>query len=141
MTDTIIQDDFFSEKYVPKSNWFKFEKVGDTIAGVVVDIFEKQGQGDFPDQKVFAIKTGAGADETLVPIKKTNDYHMTRTKNVKIGDKLGFKYEKDIPPTQKGKQAAKSIAVFVEHGDFLALVGGLTPKGMEAEDDSDEPAL
>ena len=102
-------DDLFNPTNIPSSNWFKYEKVGDRVAGEVVDIFEKPSTDpNFPDQKVFVLKQANG-ELINAPIKKTSDYLMQRTNRVQVGDRLGFAYEKDIPPKQKGLNPAKSI--------------------------------
>lgn len=116
MTDKKTEDidDVFKDENKPQSNWFAFKTVGDKIAGVVTDIFDKAGEGDFPDQKVFVLKDKNG-EETNVGIKKTSSYLITRTKKVRPGDKLGFIFKAEIPPKIKGHNPAKSIEPYVEY--------------------------
>ncbi len=114
-------DDVFKDENKPQSNWFSFKEVGDKVAGIVTDIFDKAGDGDFGDQKVFVLKTKDG-EEVNVGIKKTSNYLMTRTKKVSLGDKLALIFKAEIPPKITGHHPAKSIEPYVEY----------TPAGDEA---------
>ena len=106
--------DLFKEDNIPQSNWFKFDKVGDKVGGEVSEIFDKPGSGDFPDQRVFVLRQKDGS-MINVGIKKTSDYIIGRTNNVKLGDILGFEFKKEIPAKVKGHHPAKSIEVYVKH--------------------------
>lgn len=110
-------DSLISPENIPASNWFKFENVGDKIGGEITDIFDKTGHGDFPDQKVFVIKHADTGELVNVGIKKTNDFLITRTKNLRQGDMVAFVFEKEIPPTVKGRKPAKSIQVYYKKTD------------------------
>lgn len=108
-------DNLFDEKNIPEGgSWFKFEKVGDKIGGVLVDTFDKPGQDDFPDQRVYVIRTKDG-DEINVGIKKESQrFVINRLKNARPGDLVGFEFEKEIPPAKKGHNPAKSIRPFLQ---------------------------
>lgn len=119
------KDDIFNEENIPASNWFKFEKVGDKVGGEVVGVSEKKSSNPtFPDQRVFEIKKADG-EIVNVGIKTTSDYLMTRTKNVKPGDKIGFEFKKEIPAKVKGYSPAKSIEVYVVHAEKDTVAEGL----------------
>lgn len=111
-----MSDDIFNEENVPESNWFKFVKPGDKVSGVVLDVFEKEGTGDFPAQKVFVLKQKDG-EEVNVGVSVEKDFVIQRTNKVRAGDKLGFKFEKEIPASKKGYSPAKSIIPFVVYTD------------------------
>lgn len=98
--------------------WFKFEKVGDAIGGEVVDMFYQPDNGNGP-QRVFTIKRVNG--ELWNVGLKWNTHTTSRTDKVQIGDKLGLRFDKEIPATVKGHSPAKSIAKFPE------FVGPRTP--------------
>jgi len=106
--------DVFSEENIPESNWFKFENVGDKIAGTVVEIKDKPGQGVFGPQRVWTLKL---ADESLinVGIPLNKDYVISRANTAKLNDILGFAFVKEIPSSTKGFAAAKSIEIYVKH--------------------------
>ncbi len=108
--------DLFDKKNIPESNWFKFSKVGDRVAGLVIDITRKESKdATFPSQRVFTLKK---KDNSLIKvgIKETSDYLMGRTNMVQIGDTLGFEFKAEIPAKKKGHHPAKSIEVFVVKG-------------------------
>lgn len=107
-------EDLFKADNIPASNWAQFLKVGDKFAGEVVDMFEKDADGDYPAQKVFGLQQPDGS-VINVPVKETNAYLIQRVKNVKLGDMLGFEFTKEIPATKKGHHPAKSIQVYVKH--------------------------
>lgn len=126
-------DDIFNDNNIPESNWFKFERVDDKIGGQVVKMFRKEAQGQFPAQLCFTLKNAQGIMNGA-PIKeeeinvgvKDNDYFRPRLDKVKLGDKIGFHFQKEIPATVKGNSPAKSITPYVkpltedERAAFLA---------------------
>lgn len=116
MSENKVQDDWgFSEADIPQSAWFKFDKVGDRIKGVVnEEPYIKKGSAGFEDQKVFALKQASG-EVINVGIKATNDYVISRTNKATVGDILGFEFTKEIPPAVKGHHPAKSITPFVKY--------------------------
>lgn len=109
-----MSDDIFNDDNKPKSNWFKMEKVGDKVAGTILDIFEKEGDGDFPAQRVFEIEQEDG-EAVFYGISLENKYLAPRTKRLRVGDEVGFRFEKEIPAKKKGYSPAKSIEVFVKY--------------------------
>lgn len=108
----MAKKDIFDDENIPKSNWFKFEKPGDKVSGEVIRIFDKPEKDGFPAQRCFELKQEDGST-TNVGIKVTSDYLMGRTNTVKLGDELGFKFIKEIPPAKKGHHPAKSIEVYL----------------------------
>lgn len=107
-------DDIFNEDNIPESNWFKFEKVGDKVAGVVVEIKDRAAKGVFGPSRVWTLKR---ADDTIVnvSIPLNKDYVIGRANSAKLGDKLGFEFVKEIPSATKGFAPAKSLEVYVKH--------------------------
>jgi len=92
--------------------WFSFKKKGDKVGGIIRDIFEMQGRDGLPDQRCFTLED---SEKKLinVGIKKTG-YLLSRTNNLQIGDKLGIKFDKEIPPKVKGFNPAKSYIIYSE---------------------------
>jgi hypothetical protein len=128
--DYDIDNIFGDESTKPESNWFKFEKIGDKIAGLVVDIFEKEGNEQFSPQRVFTVKTKTG-EEVNVGVKTDNEYMAQRVKNVRKGDLIGFEFVKEIPPKVKGYSPAKSIEPrikYTKEGDLERQLEGIAPK-------------
>lgn len=116
--DTIKEE--FSDEYVPSSNWFKFEEVGNSIKGTLVDRYDKESKDEtMPDQVIFVLRKCEVNGEKMNPeeewnvgIKKSNTYILSRMKNVKLGQRVGFLFEKEIEPSRKGMHPAKSIKPF-----------------------------
>ena len=75
-----------------------------------------------------------------VGLKRT-EYILTRTDMLQIGDMLGIKYEKDIPPKTKGFNPAKSMVIFTKlNGPRIGIAAkDLKPsEASSTEDVSDE---
>jgi hypothetical protein len=131
MSENKVQDDWgFSEADIPKSNFFKFEKVGDSIAGVLDDSpYTKEGTDGFPAQVIYPLATKDG-DVVNVGIKKFKtdgvalNYVVQSLKKARKGDVIKFVYTKEIPATKKGYKPAKSITPYLK----------LTPEGNNVRD-------
>ena len=114
-------DDIFNEGNIPESNWFKFENVDDKIGGQVVKMFKKEASGQFSAQLCFTLKNASGVmggkpikEEEINVGVKDNDYFRPRLDKVRLGDKVGFHFTKEIPATVKGNSPAKSITPYVK---------------------------
>lgn len=115
------QDDIFNDDNKPESNWFKFEKVGDKVSGVLAENprVKPDTSGVYGDQRVFVLTQSDGSTVN-VGIRMDKDYIIQRTNDVRQGDKIGFEFAKEIPAKKKGYSPAKSIEVYVvktEEGD------------------------
>ncbi len=110
-------DDIFDPENVPASNWFKFDNVGDKVAGVLVGYEAERVSRDetMPNQRVFELKQKDGTI-VKVGIAITKDYIIGRTNGVKLGDIVAFEFKKEIPPSKKGFAPAKSIEVYIKKG-------------------------
>lgn len=115
------QEDIFNTENKPESNWFKMEKVGDRVSGILTENprTKKDTSGDFGDQRVFSI---AQADGSIMNygVRMDKDYIISRTNRLRQGDKVGFEFVKEIPSSKKNYHPAKSIEVYViytEEGD------------------------
>lgn len=105
-------------------NWFKFEKVGDKVGGTIKDVFESPEHDGFPAQRCFTLLQENGK-YINVGIKKTS-YLLSRTDMLQVGDRLGIKFDRELPPKVKGFHPAKSLVVFTQ------LIGERT--GIKAKD-------
>jgi hypothetical protein len=115
------EENIFDPKNVPESNWFKMEKVGDKVSGLLVENPYKKvdNSGQFGDQRVFVMQQTDGTTINF-GIRVDKDYLMQRTNKLRAGDKVGFEFVKEIPAQKKGYSPAKSIevyAIFTEEGD------------------------
>lgn len=112
-----MQEEFSSE-YVPKSNWYSFDKVGCYIKGTLVNRYIQAGVDIYPDQEVFeldSVETEQGIQDGtwLVGISMKKSYVISRLKNAKLGQRMGLKYAEDIPAKVKGYRPAKSIIPYL----------------------------
>jgi hypothetical protein len=114
-------DDIFSDENKPESNWVKLEKVGDRVSGVIMNIESRGPSGDFVSQIVYTLEQSDGSVVNY-GFKKYKDekngdlapsYVADRLRNARVGDKVGFLFEKEIPPTKAGRKPAKSIQPFL----------------------------
>lgn len=117
-----VTKDLFNEENVPESNWFKFEKVGDKVGGVLVETKDKPAQGVYGPQRVFTLKKSDG-EFVHVGIPLNKDYVIGRANTAKLGDILGFAFVKEVPSATKGFAAAKSIEVYVKHVEASGIDG------------------
>lgn len=108
------EKDLFNPDNIPESNWFKFDKIGDKVFGVLVEVNDKPAKGVYPPQRVFSLKQ---ADGTIahVGIALDKDYVIGRANSAKMGDYVGFEFTKEVPSATKGFANAKSIEVYVKH--------------------------
>jgi len=135
MTKTIVKDDFDSANEVP-SNWVKWNTVGDdkifgTLMrkmkgenaykpGEMVENYEiKADYGSFHnvDEKKNLIETPITINLGEIWSVGGKDGIAKQMANVKIGQKLGFKYIDEKVSRTKGHQPAKLIKVFTPKND------------------------
>lgn len=102
-----INSIFDDDTTIPESAWFNFEKVGDTIAGELIETFENEGK--YGMQQVYVVKTAEGKEFNVALKHTTHKVAVQQLKSAEPGDIIGFKFEKEIP-TDYGN-AAKAITV------------------------------
>jgi len=144
VTQTSDDLDSLGIKGLPRDRavgWFKFEKIGDAVGGTVVDMFFAPENDGMQAQRVFTIERQNG--EIWNVGLRWNSHTQTRTDAVQIGDKLGLRFEKEIPAQRKGYSPAKSIGKYPEYvgardprKSAAALAG---PANAVKPEDFDEP--
>ena len=102
---------FEDESTVPQSNWFKFEEVGDSIQGELVEVFAQEGK--FGAQHVYIVKKADGEEVNVALKDTTHKIAIQQLKSAEPGDVVGFKL-KELVDTGK-VNPAKSIEVRVRH--------------------------
>jgi len=122
----------FSEDNIPESNWMKFTNIGDMIIGTFNSKNDRSGDAGYSDQTVYVLTNckvnGVQkdvAEEWLLGINITDsNYVNDRLKKVVAGQRMGVKFEKEIPTTVKGHNNAKSLMpnVFGMDGNFEKFV-------------------
>lgn len=107
-TAALADDMFNDESTKPQSSWFKFEKVGDSIAGILVaEPYEKNG--DYGMQTLYTLETPDGSEVIVTQKNTSNLRNIKMLRQAVVGDYIAFKYVKDVD-TGKGN-LAKSIDV------------------------------
>lgn len=104
-----IMSDWDNAKEV-KSNWFKFENVGDKIKGTLLSKrLQKANMPGYQDQWVYEIK---GEDGTVynVGISAAKQGTIQRINNCKMGEIIGILFEKE-GEAKKGFKPAKYLKV------------------------------
>ena len=106
--------DVFSDKnkVVPESNFFKFEKVGDSVSGYLVSVRLQEGKGAYGPQKIFLLEQSDG-EEVSVGIAMSKVGVINVMRNAKVGQLIGFKFVKTLAPKTPGFQPTKCIDVFL----------------------------
>ena len=108
-----MSKDFFNEDNEAKSNWFKFEKVGDSVKGTLLSTNVKPARDMFPEQEVYELQTEDGA---VVNVASSKSYVRGCMKRAKVGQIVGFKYDSDYQTEAnkaKGMAPAKTIKVYI----------------------------
>lgn len=87
-------------------NFLKFEKEGDTVTGIVRDVFYRPAEGDFKEQRGFTLEK---EDGTLVNValKREPYFAIRATNDVRLGDMLTVELAELRPAKTKGYSATK----------------------------------
>lgn len=108
-------EEIFSEENIPASNWMKFSKVGDFIKGTYLDRYNKPGQDDFKDQIVYrlvnceAVIDGKKQESKVFSLGISKDFLNDKFRNIIPGQRIGLKFDKELPATKKGFNKIKSL--------------------------------
>lgn len=91
-------------------NWAKFEAVGAKVQGFIRDVFFRQGEGQFADQRGLTLEQ---PDGTLINVGiKHIDFVLAKTNTLRLGDPVTIVFEKEIPATVKGHSATKQFGFY-----------------------------
>lgn len=111
------KDIFEDDNAIPESNWFKFEKAGDSVSGELLEFFDKES--NFGPQRIYVIKTKDGEEINVGLKHSSHKFNIAQLKKAEIGDTIGIKFREFID-TGKGNPA-KAMDVRVrprQHGEF-----------------------
>lgn len=111
MSKDVADDLFGDDSTKPESNWFAFEKVGDTIGGTLIETFEKEGQ--FGKQTVYVVETADGKSWNVALKNTTHKVQIQQLRSADPGDKVAFRFKEEVD-TGKGNKA-KSIECRIRH--------------------------
>lgn len=90
-------------------NFAKFEKEGDTQRGILVDVFFKPEQGQFPEQRGFTLQTQSG-ELVNCAVKNNPDFAIRATDDIKLGDLMTITLSELKPSKTKGYNPTKIYA-------------------------------
>ena len=135
----------FDKRNEVKSNWVKWGKEGDYIAGILVSkrIAKNQLKDGAPDQTIYELKASDGEyhdiDEKKKVVEKATEVRPgeywlvggkpgidAQMRNVKLGEIVGLKFIEEVASKTKGYNATKIIKVYTAHEvdpEFMAGVG------------------
>jgi len=110
------------------TNWAKFEKVGDKVSGYIKDVFYREAQGIYKEQRGITLLQENGVFINLA-IKRL-DFVLAKTDNLRLGDPLVAELT-DLQENDKGNPT-KIVSYF---GKNLAEnVDNKTVKELDQED-------
>lgn len=110
MTTTKPNEEWANAEEV-KSNWFKFEKVGDKIKGTLIKKrLQPSNDPTFKDQWVYELKTVSG-EVFNVGVSVDKQGTIMRLNNCKVGEIIGILFEKEGEVKKKGFHPAKMLKV------------------------------
>jgi len=111
--DINLDDLFQDDSTKPESNFFVFEKIGDSVQGtLVMEPYEKTSK--FGEQTIYTIQRSSDKKEFLVALKATtHKFNILQLKSAQVGDLLAFRL-KDLVDVGKGN-LCKSLEVRIRH--------------------------
>jgi hypothetical protein len=106
-------DLFQDETTIPESDWFKFEKIGDTAQGTLLEEPQYGVPGKFGPQNIYTLET---ADGRVIMVGLNPASHVRAVRQLKqadVGDMVAMRYTGDYD-SGKGNPG-KSIDVRIKH--------------------------
>jgi acetamidase/formamidase len=111
------------------NNFAKFEKAGDSVTGILRDVFYQKAEGQYPERRAFTLELADGTF-TNIAIKRNPYFAIRATNDVHLGDLLTVKLAELRPSKIKGYNATK-IYTF-EAGTLPENTANPTVKELEA---------
>lgn len=94
-----------------KSNWFKFDKVGDKVKGTLLSRkLQPSSNPQFPDQWIYELKTEDSVQNVGISVKKAGT--VQRLNSCSDGEIVGIAFDSETPSKSKGFAATKNLKVF-----------------------------
>lgn len=116
-------------------NFAKFEKVGDSVTGIVRDVFYQKAEGQYPERRAFTLEDDKGVFHN-VAIKRNPYFAIRPTNDVRLGDLLTVTLSDLKEPSVKGHHKVK-IYTFTS-GTLPENANNPTVKELEAFDMADQ---
>lgn len=92
------------------TNWAKFEKVGDKVQGYIRDVFYRQAEGQFKEQRGITLEQTNG-ELINVGIKRIS-FILNKTDDLRLGDPLTVELTELKKSGTKGFSATKVFSFF-----------------------------
>jgi len=121
MADEIKDDLFTMEDTLPEEDWVKWDVIGKTEQGILVDEPQYNVVGKFGLQNIYTIETAEGKIKMIGLNPKTHVRAVRQLKQAEVGDVIAIRYESDYD-SGKGNPG-KNIVVRIKH---LPKTGGET---------------
>ena len=91
-------------------NWAKLENVGDSVQGYIRDVFAREAEGDFKEQRGITLEQPNG-ELINIGIKRI-DFVLSKTDGLRLGDPLTIELEKETPSSTKGYSPTKIFGFY-----------------------------
>jgi len=106
----------YDDDNIVKSNWAKWDKVGNTYEGVYVAREQRENtlKGDGSMQTIYTL---VQEDESTIKVGGPGGRDLSQLHELPFGAYVGIKYMADIEPKKPGYNPSKSVCVFCEKDD------------------------
>lgn len=96
-------------------NWAKFENIGDSVQGYIRDVFYREAEGDFKEQRGITLEQ---PDGTFINVGiKRIDFVLAKTNDLRLGDPLTIELEKETPNQDKRLNPIKIFGFYGKNLD------------------------
>lgn len=112
-------------------NFATFEKVGDSVTGILRDVFYRPAEGQFKQQRGFTLEQEDGK-LVNVALKRDPYFAIRATNDVHLGDLLTVTLSELRPPKEKGFSPTKIFSF--TSGTLAENAKNPTVKELEAKD-------
>ena len=111
----LVEDLFADESTELKSGWAKFEKIGDSFAGILVETYEKSSA--MGDQVIYVLEQNDG---TMLNVGLSATSHKRTNSQLKVanvGDQVAFRFVDEYETKFKGAdgKATKGKNIVARH--------------------------
>jgi len=119
------------------TNFFKFEKIGDSVQGFIRDVFYRPAEGIYKEQRGITLEQEDGVFVN-VTIKRL-DFILKETDNLRLGDPLTITFEKEIVNKDTSKHNTKQLGFYGKNlpeneGEKTVRELDLEDQGLAAEE-------
>lgn len=96
-----------------ESSFFKFNTIGDRVAGILSTIEDVPPRGKYGAARNFTLRM-PDASEKIVSIPITKKRTIKQTEKAELGDTIGFEFKSEwVNPADTSLSPSKNIEVFI----------------------------